>query len=109
MIAPHVCFACPPRQEREPLESASGAAHHIGMSVTDPDDEYEALIYAAERLALRFPSVSQDEILQLVAVELAGFERTKIRKYVAVLVEGGVLRRLRRIEHERSAQHPVGS
>lgn len=73
------------------------------MSATNPRDEYEALVYATERLAHHFPSIPEDEILQLVAAELAAFDRAKVRTYVPVLVEGTVLRRLRRLTLERSA------
>ncbi|MFJ6652265.1 three-helix bundle dimerization domain-containing protein [Microbacterium sp. NPDC091313] len=65
------------------------------MSVTSPRDEYEELVHAADRLARRFPHVPQDAILQAFAEELASFDRIAFRRYVAVLVEGRVLQRLR--------------
>ena len=65
------------------------------MSATDPADEYEALVHVVERVALKFPSIPEDELLDLVADELTRFDRARVRAYIPVLVEGNVLRRLR--------------
>jgi len=64
------------------------------MSVTSPRDEYEALVYALERLTRRFPDVPEDTIVRLIAAELAAFDRARFRQYIPVLVEGRVHRML---------------
>jgi hypothetical protein len=53
------------------------------------------------------PSVPEDEILQLVAAELAAFDDARFRKYTPVLEEGSVLRELRRTAHEHDTHHLV--
>ncbi|GAA1855208.1 three-helix bundle dimerization domain-containing protein [Microbacterium koreense] len=65
------------------------------MSVTRPRSEYEELVYIADRLAHRFPAVSEDEIIGLLADELADYDHARLRAYVPVLIEGRVTRRLR--------------
>lgn len=79
-----------------------GKAHAVDMSATDPRDEYEALVHAAERIASRFPLVPEETVLELVADEWTNFDQAKLRAFVPVLVEGGVVRRLR-----STGQHDV--
>ena len=65
------------------------------MSATNPRDEYEALTHVVERLARRFPTVPEDTVIELVADEVSNLGVARLRDYIPVLVEGGVLRRLR--------------
>jgi hypothetical protein len=65
------------------------------VSVTNPADEYEALVYVVDRMARRFPAIDEDALFDLVADEWTRFDRARFREYVPVLVEGNVLRRLR--------------
>ena len=65
------------------------------MSVTNPSDEYEALVHVVDRVAQRFPVVGEDAVRELVADELVRFDEARLRAYVPVLVEGNVVRRLR--------------
>ena len=65
------------------------------MSVTNPADEYEALVYVADRLSRRFPLIAEDALFDLVAEEWTRYDEARFRQYVPVLVEGNVLRRLR--------------
>lgn len=63
--------------------------------MTDPADEYEALVHVVGRVAQRFPTIGEDALFELVADELERFDRARLRAFVPVLVEGNVLRRLR--------------
>ena len=65
------------------------------MSCTNPDTEFEALVYLADRLQLLFPEVDEDTVLAVIAEELESFDGARLRDYVPVLVEHNVLRRLR--------------
>jgi hypothetical protein len=65
------------------------------MSSTNPDTEFEALVHLAERLQLRFPDITEDDLFGLIADELESFDGARLRAYVPVLVENNVLRRLR--------------
>ncbi|HWI32223.1 MAG TPA: hypothetical protein VNT50_12085 [Microbacterium sp.] len=70
------------------------------MSCTDPETEFEALVYLADRLRLRFPEVEEDAVFALIAEELESFDGARLRDYVPVLVEHNVLRRLRAVHHQ---------
>ncbi|WP_404434600.1 DUF3562 domain-containing protein [Microbacterium lacus] len=72
------------------------------MTCTHPENEFEALVYLAERLRQRFPEVTEDAVFALIADELESFDGARLRDYVPVLVEHNVLRRLRS-EHGRAA------
>ncbi len=65
------------------------------VSRTNPENEFEALVYLAERLRQRFPELGEDTAFSLIAEELESFDRARLRDYVPVLVERNVLRRLR--------------
>lgn len=65
------------------------------MSRTNPENEFEALVYLAERLRLRFPELPEDTAFALIADELESFDGVRLRDYVPVLVERNVLLRLR--------------
>ncbi|MDR7182996.1 hypothetical protein J2X85_000019 [Microbacterium trichothecenolyticum] len=79
------------------------------MSATNPHDEYEALLYATERLLRRFPDVAEEAILQLIAGEVATFDHAKFRDYVPVLVEGRVRRQLQRTARGTAADTLLAS
>lgn len=66
------------------------------MSATNPQSEYEALVHLAQRIALRFPSVDEDRILETIVDEFETFDRSRLRTYVPLLVEHNVIERLRR-------------
>ena len=65
------------------------------MSRTNPENEFEALVYLAERLRQRFPHLAEDAAFELIAEELESFDSARLRDYVPVLVERNVLLRLR--------------
>lgn len=65
------------------------------MSHTNPENEFEALVYSAERLGHRFPFLAEEEAFALIAEELEAFDAVRLRTYVPVLVERNVMRRLR--------------
>ncbi|WP_366509184.1 three-helix bundle dimerization domain-containing protein [uncultured Microbacterium sp.] len=65
------------------------------MSVTNPADEYEALVHVLVRVSRRFPSVPEDRLVELIAGEVSRFGRVRLRNYVPVLVEANVVRTLR--------------
>jgi hypothetical protein len=65
------------------------------MSATNPDSEYEALLHLARRVALRFPSVDEDSILETIVDEFESFDRSRLRAYVPQLVEHNVIDRIR--------------
>ncbi|MFE1645999.1 three-helix bundle dimerization domain-containing protein [Microbacterium sp. P01] len=70
------------------------------MSVTNPENEYEALVHLIRRVSARFPDADEDAILAMTAEELERFDGARLRDYVPVLVEHNVVRRLRaRGEH----------
>ena len=64
------------------------------MSRTNPQTEFEALLYLSERLHARFPDVDESALFALIAEELESFDGARLRAYVPVLVEHSVLRRL---------------
>ncbi|WES64487.1 hypothetical protein P0L94_00115 [Microbacter sp. GSS18] len=64
------------------------------MSRMNPANEYEALAYVIERLATRFPAVSEDRITVMAAEELQSFDAARLRDYIPLLVEHGIRRRL---------------
>lgn len=66
------------------------------MSATNPQSEYEALVHLAHRIALRFPSVDEDRILETIVDEFETFDGSRLRTYVPLLVEHNVIERLRR-------------
>lgn len=66
------------------------------MSRTNPATEFEALVYLAERLTLRYPDLDEDAAFALIAEELESFDGARLRTYVPILVEHNVMRRLRR-------------
>jgi hypothetical protein len=65
------------------------------MSRTNPQTEFEALLYLSERLHMRFPDVEERTLFALIADELESFDSARLRAYVPVLVEHNVLRRLK--------------
>ncbi|CDJ99964.1 hypothetical protein MIC448_1990007 [Microbacterium sp. C448] len=69
------------------------------MSCTHPDNEFEALVYLAERLRRRFPALGEDAVFALIAEELESLDGARLRHYVPVLVENGVVRRLSESRH----------
>lgn len=66
--------------------------------MTNPANEYEALVHIVERIASRYPSVAEGELFEMVAEELTRFDRARLRAYVPAIVEGNVLRALRDLE-----------
>jgi hypothetical protein len=72
------------------------------MSCTNPESEYEALVHLADRMQLRFPAVDERALFALIAEELESFDGVRLRRYVPVLVEHNVLRRLR-AEYDQAA------
>lgn len=66
------------------------------MSCTNPQSEYEALVYLAERVRHRFPDVDEDALFAMIAEELEAFDGARLREYVPLLVEHNLLRKLRR-------------
>lgn len=72
------------------------------MSCTNPDTEFEALVYLSDRLQSLFPEVDEDTVFVLIAEELESFDGARLRDYVPVLVEHNVLRRLR-ADYRRAA------
>jgi hypothetical protein len=72
------------------------------VSSTNPQSEFEALLYLSERLRMRFPDVDEDALFGLIAEELESFDGARLRAYVPVLVEHNVLRRLKST-HDRAA------
>lgn len=65
------------------------------MSVTNPADEYEALVHVLARVSRRFPSVPEDTLVELIAREVSRFGRVRLRDYVPVLLEANVVKTLR--------------
>ncbi len=72
------------------------------MSLTNPLNEFEALVYLSERLRVRFPEVDEAYIFALIADELESFDGARLRAYVPVLVEHNVTKRLK-VAHGRAA------
>lgn len=72
------------------------------MSRTNPQSEFEALVYLAERLGVRFPGVDEAALFAMIADELESFDGVRLRAYVPVLVEHNLLRRLK-AAHGRAA------
>jgi hypothetical protein len=68
------------------------------VTVTNPANEYEALVHIVERIAWRFPDVPESRLFDMVAEELVRFDRARLRAYVPAIVEGTVLRALRAAE-----------
>lgn len=64
------------------------------MSNTDPESEWEALMYVVQRLTERFPGVDESEIRMLAAEEFQAYETAHVRDFIPVLVERGVRQRL---------------
>lgn len=64
------------------------------MSCTHPETEFEALVYLADRLRVRFPESNEEAVFALIAEELESFDGVRLRAYVPVLVERNVVRRL---------------
>jgi hypothetical protein len=65
------------------------------MSRIKPENEYEALVYAVDRLSQRFPDVAEDVIMDLAVDELQSYGGAHVRDFIPVLVERGVSERLR--------------
>ncbi|WP_345800443.1 hypothetical protein AAIB33_13310 [Microbacterium sp. AZCO] len=65
------------------------------MSVTNPSDEWEALLHIVARICARFPGADEDAVRELVAEELVEFDGVWMRDYIPTLIEGRVRRRLR--------------
>lgn len=65
------------------------------MSRTNPQTEFEALVYVSERMRRLFPDVDEAAVFALIAEELESFDDARLRTYVPVLIEHNVLRRLR--------------
>jgi len=63
------------------------------MSWTDPENEYEALVYIARRLSLRY-LVDADVVFDMMAEELEQLDGARLRNYVPPLVEHRVRERL---------------
>ncbi len=70
------------------------------MSCTQPQSEFEALVYLADRMLRRFPELDEDAMFALIAEELETFGGARLRDYVPVLVEHNVVAKLR---HSRRA------
>lgn len=79
----------------EVTHTVRGKGDNRGVSHTNPESEFEALLHLAERVCLHFPEVSEAEVFALIADELEPFDRARMRHYVPMLVENNVLRRLR--------------
>ena len=79
------------------------------MSATNPADEYEALLYVADRLSRRFPYIAEDVLFDLVAEEWTRYDGARFRQYVPVLVEGNCLRRLREARPQPSESAPTAA
>ncbi len=65
------------------------------MSHVNPENEFEELVYLAERLCARFPALDEHSAFRLIADELESFDGVPLRAYVPVLVENNLMRRLR--------------
>lgn len=63
--------------------------------MTNPRDEYEALVHVVDRLVHRIPWADEDSVLALVVDEVAQLDGARLRGFIPTLVEARVLRRLR--------------
>ena len=81
------------------LDDARGGADNASMSRLQPESEYEALVYALERLSETYPFVGEDRLREIAADELAQLDGARVRAFIPVLVE-------RRVK-ERFATEPV--
>ena len=86
--------------------SCSAEAHNGEVSATNPADEYEALLHVFARVSRLFPSLTEGELLELIAGEVSRFGRARLREYVPVLVEGRVIRTLRGAAREHRTGEP---
>ena len=77
------------------------------VSVTNPTDEYEALLHVVERVSGRFPLMAEHTLVDLVAEEVSQFDHVRFRAFIPVLVEGNVLRTLRESADD-SSREPDG-
>ncbi|WP_143003736.1 MULTISPECIES: hypothetical protein [unclassified Microbacterium] len=64
------------------------------MSRLQPESEYEALVYALERLSETYPFVGEDRLREIAADELAQLDGARVRAFIPVLVERRVKERL---------------
>jgi hypothetical protein len=64
------------------------------MSRLQPESEYEALVYALERLSETYPFVGEDRLREIAADELAKLDGARVRAFIPVLVERRVKERL---------------
>jgi hypothetical protein len=76
------------------MDTAARRAHDQGVSNTDPDSEYEALMHVVQRLAERFPHTPEERIRALTVEEFESFDDAHVRDFVPVLVERAVAERL---------------
>lgn len=76
--------------------------HHRRVSWTDPEDEYEALVYVARRVSERY-AVDDDVVLTLIADELESLDGARLRAYIPNLVEHRVRERLADASGNRAA------
>ncbi|HAS31393.1 MAG: hypothetical protein CMH38_01315 [Microbacterium sp.] len=76
------------------LDDARGGADNASMSRLQPESEYEALVYALERLSETYPFVGEDRLREIAADELAQLDGARVRAFIPVLVERRVKERL---------------
>ena len=57
------------------LDDARGGADNASMSRLQPESEYEALVYALERLSETYPFVGEDRLREIAADELAQLDQ----------------------------------
>ena len=76
------------------LDDARGGADNASMSRLQPESEYEALVYALERLYETYPFVGEDRLREIAADELAQLDGARVRAFIPVLVERRVKERL---------------
>jgi hypothetical protein len=74
------------------IEHPPGAMDSDAMT---PDEEQRALAGVVDRVGQRHPDVGRAEITDLVRSQAADFEGSRLRTFVPLLVEGGVLGDLR--------------
>ena len=76
------------------LDDARGGADNASMSRLQPESEYEALVYALERLSETYPFVGEDRLREIAADDLAQLDGARVRAFIPVLVERRVKERL---------------
>jgi hypothetical protein len=92
------CISRPGRLFGDRDQYVRGIEHPATAMDSDamtPDEEQRALAGVEERVGQRHPDVDRGEITDWVRSRAADFEGSRIRSFVPLLVEGGVLGDLR--------------